>query len=44
MCLSQENSRNICPFTKKPLHKRDLIPITWDNIEQYRDKIVNWPE
>mmetsp|Transcript_7626 Transcript_7626/g.9454 ORF Transcript_7626/g.9454 Transcript_7626/m.9454 type:complete len:193 (-) Transcript_7626:53-631(-) len=42
-CLSQEGSRNICPFTKRTLHIRDLELITWDNIEEYRHKIVNWP-
>lgn len=41
MCLSQGG--NICPFTKKPLHKRDLVLVTWDNVETYRSKIVNWP-
>jgi len=32
----------VCPFTKKQLRKRDLVSLTLDNIEQYRDKIVNW--
>ncbi|KAI8321692.1 hypothetical protein GQ54DRAFT_297874 [Martensiomyces pterosporus] len=35
------SQRNICPLTKKPLSKRDLVILTYDNIEQYRDKIVN---
>ncbi|KAI9506741.1 hypothetical protein BX070DRAFT_218463 [Coemansia spiralis] len=35
------SQRNICPLTKKPLSKRDLVVLTYDNIEQYRDKIVN---
>ncbi|KAJ2783659.1 hypothetical protein H4R18_001569 [Coemansia javaensis] len=33
--------RNICPLTKNPLSKRDLVVLTYDNIEQYRSKIVN---
>jgi len=41
--LSQE-PRNICPFTKKPLKKRDLVILTWENIEQYRDRIVTLSE
>ncbi|ORX68667.1 hypothetical protein DL89DRAFT_236482 [Linderina pennispora] len=35
------SQRNICPLTKKPLSKRDLVILTFDNIEQYRDKITN---
>ncbi|KAJ1648063.1 hypothetical protein J3B02_003893 [Coemansia erecta] len=35
------SQRNICPLTKKPLSKRDLVVLTFDNIELYRDKIVN---
>jgi hypothetical protein len=37
-CLKESN--NICPFTKKPLQKRNLVKLTHDNIEEYRDKIV----
>ncbi|KAJ2659494.1 hypothetical protein IW148_004227 [Coemansia sp. RSA 1199] len=35
------SQRNICPLTKKLLSKRDLVILTYDNIEQFRDKIVN---
>ncbi|KAJ2080878.1 hypothetical protein H4R24_002752 [Coemansia sp. RSA 988] len=35
------SQRNICPLTKKPLSKRDLVILTYDNIELFRDKIVN---
>ncbi|KAJ1837217.1 hypothetical protein LPJ73_007474 [Coemansia sp. RSA 2703] len=35
------SQRNICPLTKKPMTKRDLVVLTYDNIEQYRSKIVN---
>ena len=34
--------RNICPFTKNKLHKRDLIRLTHENIEEHRSKIVNF--
>ncbi|KAF0384656.1 Homeodomain-like DNA binding domain-containing transcription factor [Gigaspora margarita] len=40
-CLSSEPKKNICPLTKKPLTKRELVILTMDNIEQYRSKIVN---
>ncbi|KAJ1981082.1 hypothetical protein H4R33_005328 [Dimargaris cristalligena] len=40
-CLTSEGGRNICPLTKKPCSKRDLVVLTHDNIEEYRDKIVN---
>ncbi|KAJ3066873.1 hypothetical protein HDU99_003706, partial [Rhizoclosmatium hyalinum] len=26
----------MCPFTKKPLSRRELVMLTWDNIEEYR--------
>jgi len=39
-CLSSE-PRNVCPLTKNPLHKRDLVILSWDNIRQLKDKIVN---
>jgi hypothetical protein len=32
--------KNICPLTKKPLSKRDLIILTMENIEEHRHKIV----
>lgn len=35
------SQRNVCPLTKKPLSKRDLVVLTHDNIDQYRAKIVN---
>ncbi|KAI8870876.1 hypothetical protein GQ42DRAFT_134232 [Ramicandelaber brevisporus] len=37
--LDASGRRNICPLTKKPLSKRDLVILTHDNIDQYRDKI-----
>ncbi|KAI9473502.1 MAG: hypothetical protein EXX96DRAFT_488624 [Benjaminiella poitrasii] len=36
-CLNNwEGKRNICPITKKPLTKRDLVILTFDNIDEYR--------
>lgn len=30
-----------CPLTKAALKKDDLVILTMDNIDEYRDKIVN---
>ncbi|KAL1922293.1 uncharacterized protein VTP21DRAFT_9832 [Calcarisporiella thermophila] len=40
-CLTAEATKNICPMTKQHMTKRDLVILTHDNIEEYRDKIVN---
>ncbi|KAG2203617.1 hypothetical protein INT47_011711 [Mucor saturninus] len=41
-CLTNwEGKRNICPLTKKALTKRDLVILTFDNLDEYKDKIVN---
>ncbi|KAI8346647.1 hypothetical protein B0O80DRAFT_467309 [Mortierella sp. GBAus27b] len=41
-CLLQEGAtKNTCPLTKKPLTKRDLTILTFENIDEFRDKIVN---
>ncbi|KAI8338233.1 hypothetical protein BC941DRAFT_424983 [Chlamydoabsidia padenii] len=41
-CLTNwEGKRNICPLTKKPLTKRDLVVLTCENIEEYRNQILN---
>ncbi|KAJ3223869.1 hypothetical protein HK099_000589 [Clydaea vesicula] len=40
-CLSDPDRKNICPLTKKSLTKRELVVLTHENIEEYRDKIVN---
>jgi len=36
-CLSESD---ICPLTKMPLRTRDLVVLTHNNIERFRDKIV----
>jgi len=40
-CLNSEGSRNICPISKQPITKRDLVLLTPENIELYRSKIIN---
>ncbi|CAO3638504.1 unnamed protein product [Cunninghamella echinulata] len=41
-CLTNwEGKKNICPLTKNPLTKRDLVILTFENIDEYRDKILN---
>nr|KAJ3422620.1 hypothetical protein HK105_007235 [Polyrhizophydium stewartii] len=40
-CLTSDERKNICPLTKKPLTKRELVVLTHDNIAHFRDKIVN---
>ncbi|KAI8144195.1 hypothetical protein BJV82DRAFT_668025 [Fennellomyces sp. T-0311] len=41
-CLTNwEGKKNICPLTKKPMTKRDLVVLTQENIEEYRDQIIN---
>jgi hypothetical protein len=37
-CLTTD-PKHTCPFTKQPLKKRDLVILTWENIEEYQDKI-----
>lgn len=38
-CLLNGDRKNTCPLTNQPLHKRQLIFLTFENIEMYRDKI-----
>ncbi|RKP07077.1 hypothetical protein THASP1DRAFT_24705 [Thamnocephalis sphaerospora] len=40
-CLTRSEPRNVCPITKNPLSKRDLVVLTLDNIADYRNKIVS---
>lgn len=40
-CILHSEPKNICPLTKKPLKKRDLIILTFENIEKYRSKVIN---
>ncbi|KAJ3129821.1 hypothetical protein HK098_008055 [Nowakowskiella sp. JEL0407] len=38
MCLQNGGK---CPITKQDLKKRELVLLTWENIDEYRSKIVN---
>ncbi|KAI8831419.1 hypothetical protein BC829DRAFT_409616 [Chytridium lagenaria] len=40
-CLTSKESKNVCPLTKQPLTKRQLVHLTFDNIEEYRHRIIN---
>ncbi|KAG0172732.1 hypothetical protein DFQ28_007439 [Apophysomyces sp. BC1034] len=41
-CLTNwEGKKNICPLTKNPMTKRDLVVLTHENIEEYRSQIIN---
>lgn len=40
MTILLKDPKNTCPFTKQPLKKRDLVVLTWDNISEYQDKIM----
>lgn len=39
-CLNYTEPKERCPFTKKPLRLRQIIKLTHDNIDEYRNKIV----
>jgi len=39
--LRQEKTKNICPFTKRPLTRRQLVKLTTENFDEYKDKIKN---
>eukprot|EP01117_Protostelium_nocturnum_P011188 TRINITY_DN4062_c0_g1_i1.p1 TRINITY_DN4062_c0_g1~~TRINITY_DN4062_c0_g1_i1.p1 ORF type:complete len:474 (-),score=194.20 TRINITY_DN4062_c0_g1_i1:27-1448(-) len=34
-----KNTGGTCPITKQPMKPRDLTILTWDNIDEFRDKI-----
>lgn len=38
-CLLNGDRKNTCPLTNQPLHKRQLVFLTHENIEMYRDQI-----
>ncbi|KAJ3210929.1 hypothetical protein HDU67_004872 [Dinochytrium kinnereticum] len=40
-CLGSKDSRNVCPLTKQPLTKRQLVILTFENIEENRHRIIN---
>lgn len=38
-CLLNGDRKNTCPLTNQPVNKRQLIFLTFENIEAYRDQI-----
>ena len=34
-------AKDICPFTRKPVTRRNLVKLTPENIEEFKDKIIN---
>ena len=34
--------KNVCPFTKQSLNRRQLVKLNKGNIDEYKDQIVNW--
>ena len=38
-CLFNGERKNVCPFTKQPLHKRQLVLLTEENIAHYENVI-----
>jgi len=39
LCLERE-PKNRCPLTKQPVSKRELVQLTEQNIEMYRDRLI----
>merc|ERR1712228_249829 len=42
--LRNARTKNKCPFTKQKLTRRSLVKLDAENIEEYKDKIVNISE
>jgi len=42
--LRNPKTKNKCPFTQQKITRRQLVRLDADNIEEYRDKIVNVAE
>ena len=38
--LRNSDARDVCPFTKQPLKRRELVKLTHENIAEYAPKIV----
>jgi len=39
--LRTPGAKDICPFTRKPVTRRNLVKLTPENIEEFKDKIIN---
>merc|ERR1712204_7475 len=42
--LRNPKTKNKCPFTKQKMTRRSLVKLDTDNIEEYKEKIVNITE
>ncbi|KAK8813159.1 hypothetical protein WA158_002751 [Blastocystis sp. Blastoise] len=42
MKILNQNPKNTCPYTKQKLTRRMLVKLDEDNIEEYRNKILNY--
>merc|ERR1712129_465434 len=42
--LRNPKTKNKCPFTKQKMTRRSLVKLDTDNIDEYKDKIVNITE
>jgi len=39
--LRTPGAKDICPFTRKPVTRRQLVKLTPENIDEYRSKVIN---
>jgi len=39
--LRTPGAKEICPFTRKPLKRRQLVKLTTENIGEYKSKVIN---
>jgi len=39
--MRNPRTKNKCPFTQKPMSRRSLVKLNKDNIDEYKDKIIN---
>ena len=42
--LRNAKTKNQCPFTKKHMTRRQLIKLNEENIDQFKDQIVNFTQ
>jgi len=39
--LRTPGAKDICPFTRKPVTRRQLVKLTTENIDEYKSKVIN---
>jgi len=39
--LRTPGGKETCPFTRKPLKRRQLVKLTTENIDEYKSKVIN---